>query len=117
MSSTNPSPRRGLGGFLNLSGLLPNSLSGTSIAGGRLEYCHRLTGPGAEALVDQPIFVGGSLVAGNVWGEGADSGSGTLHFTDSVLVGADTVLGPVYLAYGRTDDRDSAVHLFLGHSF
>jgi NTE family protein len=64
-----------------------------------------------------PAFVGVSLEYGGVW----DTDEAT-NFDDALLggslwVGLDTPIGPVYGAYGRTREGDSAFYLVLGRIF
>ena len=35
----------------------------------------------------------------------------------TIQLGADTYLGPLYLAYGQAEGGHSALYLYLGHKF
>ncbi len=106
-----------LGGFLSLSGLLEDQLSGSSLAFGRLLFYRELTGA-APQLFDLPVYAGASLEAGNVWDDHGDVSVGSLRYAASAFAGADTPLGPVYLGYGRIlDGGDNAFYLFVGRPF
>lgn len=105
-----------LGGFLNLSGLMPDQLSGRNLGFGRVIVYRRLTSA-APSLIDVPIFAGGSLEAGNVWETQDDITLGSLRYAGSLFVGADTFVGPLYLGYGRTDNGNNSFYLFLGQGF
>lgn len=104
-----------LGGFHNLSGLAPGQLSGRHIAYGQAIYYRRLTEE--TPFLDIPVYVGGSLEAGNAYDEFDDLDFGSLIWTGSVFVGMDTLLGPVYLGSGVTEDGDVATYLFVGQTF
>ena len=104
-----------LGGFLNLSGLTPGSLSGPHYGIGRLIY-YRRVGRGGSGVLDLPAYAGVSLEAGNTWLERKDMFS-DLRVNGSVWFGLDTPLGPVYLATGFDEGGDRAFYLFLGRTF
>ncbi|MEJ8567825.1 patatin-like phospholipase family protein [Elongatibacter sediminis] len=99
-----------LGGFGRLSGLVPDQLLGRHAGLATLALYRRLND------VDLfPVFAGFTLEAGNVWRERADIDFASLRYSGSVFLGADTPLGPLYLAYGRSDNGDSTAYLFLGN--
>jgi len=94
------------GGFLRLSGLQENQISGEESALLRLGYQYRLS---AKIL---PTYLGLSLEAGNAWDEEADWQD--LNSSLSLYFGADTLLGPVYLGYGLHEWQKQSFYLFLG---
>ncbi len=102
------------GGFLNLSGLGRNALIGPQLLFGRAVGFYRLTRK--APLLDLPIYVGGSLEAGNVWTERSDISLGSLRTAASAFVAADTPIGPVWFAYGQSDSN-SSIYLVLGRVF
>ena len=105
-----------LGGLFNLSGYAANELGGKHAGMGRLLYYYRL-GDQALSLFDTPIYLGASLEAGNVWqSTDAISFDNTL-FAGSVFVVFDTLLGPLYLAYGAAEGDRQSAYLFLGQTF
>lgn len=103
-----------LGGFLNLSGLERNSLIGPQTLFGRAVGYYRLSDK--SPILDFPIYVGGSIEAGNVWDFRSDISLGSLRTAASIFVAADTMLGPVWLAYGNSQGRGS-IYLVLGRVF
>ena len=105
-----------LGGFLNLSGLPPDSISGRHFAITRLMY-YRQIGRGGEGFLNVPAYVGLSLEAGNVWDERKQMGFGSALKQGSVFFGFDTLFGPVYLGSGFSEGGDAAFYLFLGRTF
>ncbi len=102
------------GGFLNLSGLTRNSLIGPQLLFGRAVGFYRLSGK--SPIIDLPIYVGGSLEAGNVWSLRSDISLGSLRTAASVFVAADTPIGPIWFAYGQSGSTGS-VYLVLGRVF
>lgn len=105
-----------LGGFLNLSGLAPDSLTGRHFAITRMLY-YRQIGRGGEGFLNVPAYVGVSLEAGNVWRERSEMGLGSALKQGSVFFGFDTLLGPVYLGSGFGESGETAFYLFLGRTF
>ena len=105
-----------LGGFLNLSGLRANSLTGPNFGIMRALY-YRQIGRGGPGYLDVPTYLGLSLEMGNVWQNRGDAGFGNTRKDASVFLGLDTFLGPVYLASGFDEHGDQAFYLFLGRTF
>jgi NTE family protein len=105
-----------LGGFLNLSGLPPNFLSGPHFGIGRFIY-YRKVGRGGAGVLDLPVYIGLSLEAGNTWLDRRDAKFDNLRKDASLFFGLDTPLGPVYLAAGADEHGDKAFYLFLGRTF
>jgi NTE family protein len=105
-----------LGGFLNLSGLRTGELSGPNYGIGRFIY-YRNISRGGSGVFDVPLYLGFSVEAGNVWPDLNDASFGNLSKNGSVFLGADTFLGPIYLAAGSDTTGQSAFYLFLGRTF
>jgi len=105
-----------LGGLFNLSGLAPGSLSGPHFGIGRLLY-YRKIGRGGEGVLDLPAYLGVSLEAGNVWQDSSDASFGDLATDGSIFFGAETPLGPLYIATGFHEGGETAFYLFLGRTF
>lgn len=103
-----------LGGFLNLSGLTRASLVGPQLMFGRAIGYYRISD--RAPILDLPIYVGGSLEAGNVWARTGDISLGSLRTAASAFIAADTVLGPVFFAYGNSDGNGS-IYLSIGRVF
>jgi NTE family protein len=100
-----------LGGFLNLSGLRTDQLSGNYLGLGRVVYYHQL---GKLPVIGGAIYAGGSLETGNVWLQRNDVSASGLLTAGSVFVAADTWVGPFYFAYGRASGGQSSFYLYLG---
>ncbi|HEY0768602.1 MAG TPA: patatin-like phospholipase family protein [Steroidobacteraceae bacterium] len=105
-----------LGGFLNLSGLRANSLTGANFGIARVLY-YRQIGRGGPGYLDVPTYLGMSLEAGNVWQKRSDARFGNTQKDASLFLGMDTFLGPVYLATGFDEHGNQAFYLFLGRTF
>jgi NTE family protein len=106
-----------LGGFLNLSGITPETLSGPEFAIARAIYYRRVGEGGGQGILSVPVYLGASLEKGNVWQSGRDISFDSARTNGSLFVGLDTLLGPVYFATGFDDEGGSAYYLFLGRTF
>jgi NTE family protein len=102
-----------IGGLFNLSGYRVNQLQGQSVALGRLMYYNRIATLG---LVGN-VYAGASLEAGNVYGAFPEASSTGLKYAGSVFLGADTIIGPAYFAYGHAEAGNSAFYLYLGYPY
>jgi NTE family protein len=105
-----------LGGFLNLSGLRAQSLAGPHYGVVRAIYLRKV-GSGGEGVLNVPAYAGLSLEAGNVWSSRDSIAFGSTRKDAALFFGADTYLGPAYLAVGHDDRGRTAFYLFLGRSF
>jgi NTE family protein len=105
-----------LGGFLNLSGVAPDALSGRHFAIARALY-YRQIGRRGEGFLNVPAYAGVSFEAGNVWDDRSSIGFDSALKQGSVFFGFDTLLGPVYLGTGFGEAGDTAFYLFLGRTF
>jgi len=105
-----------LGGFFNLSGLAPQSLTGPHYAITRAIYFRKI-GRGGEGLFEFPTYIGASLELGNTWEQRGDISAGSAHKDASIFFAIDTYLGPVYLGTGYDEHGTSGFYLFLGRSF
>jgi NTE family protein len=105
-----------LGGFLNLSGLKTDSLTGAHFGIARFLF-YKQIGRGGPGFLDVPAYLGMSLETGNVWDRRSDASFGSARTDASLFLGFDTLLGPVYLATGFDEHGPSALYLFLGRTF
>ncbi|MEE4218073.1 MAG: patatin-like phospholipase family protein [Xanthomonadales bacterium] len=101
-----------LGGFGRLSGLVPNQLAGRHIGLATLAYYRRL-----NDLDLVSMYAGFTLEAGNTWNSRDAIGFDDLRYSGSLFVGADSPLGPAYVALGYGDTGDLAVYFYLGNPF
>jgi NTE family protein len=101
-----------LGGFLNLSGFGERSLVGNQAALARAVVYRRVGD--TTRIFAMPMFVGGSLEAGNVWDRRDDVDFGSLLVGGSLFTGFDTPLGPIFLGYGRNQTGADSWYLTFG---
>jgi NTE family protein len=96
------------GGFMDLSGFQTNQLIGQHYGLLGLAYWRRLT--------DFNLFrahAGFSVESGNVWQVENDVFDDML-LAGSVFIGAETPLGPLYLAFGAAEGNNQTFYLSLG---
>ena len=105
-----------LGGFLSLSGLGADSLSGPHFGIARLVYLRRV-GAAGEGLFSVPTYLGASVEAGNVWQQRREASFGSARKDGSVFVGVDSLLGPLYVGAGYDTTGVTSYYLFLGRTF
>jgi len=102
-----------LGGFLRLSGLERGEISGPHAGLARIIY-YRQVGETGGGLFDFPLYLGGSVEAGNVWQTRSDISLDSMLINGSLFAGLDTYLGPLFLAAGFSENGDTSFYLFLG---
>ena len=102
-----------LGGFLRLSGLERGAISGPHAGLAKIIY-YRQLGETGGGLFDFPLYVGGSVEAGNVWQSRSAISFNSLLVNGSLFAGLDTYLGPLFLAAGFSEHGDTSFYLFLG---
>ena len=102
------------GGFTELSGFTQDQLSGQQALLLRSGYYRRLGN-----IKWLPAYAGVSLEYGNVYEDRDDISLAPDEalLAGSVFVGLDTVLGPVYLAYGHAEQGNDSIYLYLGRLF
>ena len=70
----------------------------------------------ASAAFTLPLYAGGSLEVGGTWNDVDEISVGSLIPAGSLFLGADTPLGPLYLA-GGVAKGDASLYLLLGKLF
>ena len=105
-----------LGGLFNLSGVSQNYFSGRQMAFAMMQYQRRLSDTSVLPF-DMPAYVGASIEGGELWSDRSDVTSGDFINAGSIYFAVDSPIGPVYLAYGRTEDSTDALYLALGWPF
>lgn len=98
-----------LGGFQRLSGLNENQLSGQQSAFLGVGYQRKVY---ASKIL--PIYAGVTAELGNTWDDFGDISLEDSILAGSLYLGADTLLGPLYLGYGHAEGGNNSVYLFLG---
>jgi len=106
--------RLGLGGLFRLSGLAPGEISGHYGGAATLAYLYRL---GRLPIIGEGFYLGASLEAGNLWETTAAVTADELRWAGSLMLAADTVIGPVYFAHGFAEGGRDALYLLVGRSF
>jgi NTE family protein len=101
-----------LGGFLNLSGLSPDELSGQHTGIANLAYYRRI---GDIALL--PTYIGATAELGNTWQNRSDISLDNSIFTGSAFIGVDTIFGPIYTAVGLAEGGQRALYFYVGRTF
>ena len=97
------------GGLFELSGYLNRQLAGQHFGLLQGIYYRQL---GSIALLQ--LYAGFSLETGNIWNNRDDIAFDNLVYAGSAFIGADTLFGPLYLAYGINDSDTSSIYLYLG---
>ncbi len=103
-----------LGGFLSLSGFGDGALRGSYLGVARVGYLYRFARI-PPAL--RGVYLGAWGEGGNVWNRGRDIELGDLLWAGTVALGADTGIGPVFVAYGLAEKGDDRVYVALGTLF
>jgi NTE family protein len=99
-----------LGGFGRLSGLIPDQLTGHHMGLVTLALYRHL-----NLIEVLPMYAGFTLETGNVWNHRDDISFDSLRYSGSLFIGADTPIGPVYLAYGLADEGENTFYFYLGN--
>ena len=102
-----------LGGFLRLSGLERDEITGPYAGLARLVW-YRRVGEATGDVFELPVYVGASLETGNAWQVRDAIGADSLVTNGSVFLGLDSYFGPVYLAAGLAEGGHTNFYLFLG---
>jgi NTE family protein len=105
-----------LGGFLQLSGLPLDARAGTQY-GLAKAILYRRVSRGGTGFLEFPAYLGVSVEAGNTWLTRDDVDWSRLEAGGSLFLGAESPLGPVYLAAGFGEDGERAFYLLLGRTF
>ncbi len=105
-----------LGGFLNLSGYSPGEITGQHGFQYSMVFYRQIGGIQNSAL-GNAVYLGGSLEVGNGWYDLHDAGLVDLKYSGSILIGLDTILGPLYLAHGFAGAGRRINYFYLGRTF
>lgn len=105
-----------LGGLFNLSGLSNNFLSGRQMAFVMAQYQRRMSND-TVIPIDLPVYLGASLEGGQLWSRRSEVDVDDLIMAGSIYLAINSPIGPIHLAYGRTEDSVDAIYLSLGWPF
>jgi NTE family protein len=101
------------GGFLKLSGLAEGQLRANNMGVGELIYLCKLVDTKGFA---NKVYAGASFEAGNAWDDKDDFGEDPIY-SGSLFLGMDTILGPLYIGYGKSESHDGRAFFYLGKTF
>jgi NTE family protein len=104
-----------LGGFQDLSGRPRDQLLGNTVALGVLTLRYRLTDK--RGTIIHGVYVGASAELGNTWFDRTQASFSHMHGAGSLFLATETLLGPLYLAYGNSGGKNSTFYLSLNRSF
>ena len=104
-----------LGGFLNLGGYRRDELTGSEMALAQLTYLREVAG--YRTLGGLPLFLGAAIETGNVWSSRDERDFDDLITSGTLIAATNTAFGPLYLAWGTSDDGTAAAYLSLGRTF
>jgi NTE family protein len=105
----------GLGGLLNLGGFAEGQLHGERYAivrAGAYRRIHLLS-----QQLGGGVYAGVFVETGNAWADGQMLRIDDLHQSATFLLGADTLIGPIFIGYARADTADSRFYLTIGKTF
>ncbi len=104
-----------MGGLFSLAGFEPGQISGDKGGAAALFGYYRVArlSPGAGG----GLYAGLGVEAGNLWGDRDPVELGGLRRAVTALVGADTVVGPVYVAYGWAAGGHDSFYVYVGRTF
>ncbi|WP_339845355.1 patatin-like phospholipase family protein [uncultured Halopseudomonas sp.] len=105
-----------LGGPGQFSGFRQNSLAGQNYNLARLLYYRRLN-PGKFVPVGLPVYLGASFEYGRVYNKDDDGFDTGYIGAGSLMLGLDTVLGPLFFGVGANQEGERALYMKLGQTF
>ncbi len=104
-----------LGGLFQLSGRPVGQLRGNTYALGALLLYYRLSD--TRGLILKNFSIGVSAEAGNTWAYQAPVTLSSLKAAGSIYVIADTIIGPLFVGYGRSGSSNNSAYLYLNRAF
>lgn len=105
----------GGGGLFSFSGYRRGELFGATYGVVRPTYLYRLAT--LPPVVGKGIYLGTWLEVGNFWLSRDDASLDDLRYAATLALGAETVIGPAYLAVGLAEDGRRQITLSIGPSF
>jgi hypothetical protein len=104
-----------LGGFLHMTGYSGGAFQGQEALAGKLIYYYRQKNP--LAPFGETVVYGAAFEMGQAFAGPIRQDAGQERYSASVLAGASSYLGPVYLAHGRNFEGGGVTYFFLGNPF
>ncbi len=106
-----------LGGLFNLSGYAPYSFAGDNVALAVFRYTYEIKDGGFFGTLNAPLYAGFSAEIGNTWNGSDEVNYQMMKRSATIYVAADTLLGPLYLAFGSSLNGNTSAYLYLGEKF
>lgn len=104
-----------LGGLYRVSGLRPGQILASTYGTARIVSFRQLAAlPGAFGT---GVYLGASAEFTRARSDEPNGYADRLVVSGALFVGADTLLGPLYLAFGQTDRGEGSAYLYLGQTF
>jgi NTE family protein len=103
-----------VGGLFSLGGYSEGELRGQLYGAARLGYHYRLAK--LPSALGEGVYVGGLFETGDTW---ASRDAVTLHGlkrSGTLILGADTIIGPIFLAYGRAWSGSDRFYITVGRT-
>jgi NTE family protein len=104
-----------LGGLLQLGGFATGQLHGDRFGLVRLGGHYRIRN--LPSTIGTGLYAGVALETGNAWLPGQQATLDDLHRSVTLLLAADTIVGPVMFAHARAETGDSRFYLTIGKTF
>ena len=104
-----------LGGLFNLSGLRPGQLYGQDMAFAELIYYYQVLS--LPSALGRNLYIGASCEAGNILTDENRIHRKDLIYAGSIFVSAESIIGPIHLGAGHSDQGDNAVYLYVGKCY
>jgi NTE family protein len=103
-----------LGGFLRGSGYRIDELLGTRVGFARAVYTYKFAA--LPPQLGRGLYLGGSLEATRATIGFDPAADAKIRRSASIFIGADTILGPAYFAFGQglNEERPRAFYIILG---
>jgi len=79
---------------------------------GRLVYTYRFTD--LPSALGRGVYLGGSFETGEVQNRFDPTTASGMLYCGSLFFSAETILGPFYVAYGRTTDGSDSFYVMIG---
>jgi len=104
-----------LGGLFRLSGRPLGEIRGDKYVLAAALLYYRLSSTGGAVVKN--LSIGVSAEFGNAYLAHAPMTFGSLKTAGSIYIIADTLIGPFFVGYGRSNSTNSAAYLYLNRSF
>ena len=109
-----PTTSSAIGGLFSLGGYSDGELRGQAEAGGSVGYHFRLRA--LPSGLGEGVYLGVLLDARNVWPSSGDISISDLRYGVTLLLGADTLIGPIFLGYGMAEEGRDRVYFTVGRT-